>query len=44
MLDVREGDRLVIGFALDPTAGVSSDQELTDFVISEDDEGEGLEI
>ena len=46
VLDVRDNRlvRLVVGLVLDPTAGVSSDEHLSDFIISEDDEGEGLEI
>ena len=36
--------RLVVGLVLDPTAGVSSDEHLSDFIISEDDEREGLKI
>lgn len=41
--DVRDNElvRLVVGLVLDPTAGVSSDEHLSDFIISEDDEGEG---
>ena len=32
---------LVVGFVLDPAAWVASDQSLADFVIGEDDQGEG---
>merc|ERR1712037_806789 len=43
VLEVRDNRlvRLVVGLVLDPTAGVSSDEHLSDFIISEDDEGEG---
>jgi len=43
VLDVRDNRlvRLVVGLVLDPTAGVSSEEHLSDFIISEDDEGEG---
>jgi len=34
-------DHLVVGLVLDPTAGVSSDEHLSDFIIGEDDEREG---
>ena len=37
-------DHLVVGLVLNPTAGVSSDEHLSDFIIGEDDEREGLEI